>query len=93
MFRTQCVLCDKASLSSIFTLEKYPITPSSSSLGPETNELKIVSLRAAPLSTSLSASYPAPTGHLFGFDILRLLLANRAHTFASNSLMLFRWVF
>ena len=38
MFRTQCVLCDQASLSSIFTLEKYPITPSSSSLGSETDE-------------------------------------------------------
>ena len=38
MFRTHCVLCEDSSLSPIFTLENYPITPSSSNLGPETDE-------------------------------------------------------
>jgi len=38
MFRTHCVLCKDPQLSPIFTLENYPITPSSSTTGPETDE-------------------------------------------------------
>jgi len=38
MFRTHCVLCKEAHLSPLFTLKDYPITPSSSTTGPETDE-------------------------------------------------------
>ena len=38
MLRTHCVLCRGTSLTELFSLRDYPITPSSSLLGPETDE-------------------------------------------------------
>ena len=40
MIRGMCVLCDTGSLTELFTLKNYPITPSSSSLDPSTDEFK-----------------------------------------------------
>ena len=38
MFRKHCVLCKGKSLTELFSLRDYPITPSSSLLGPDTDE-------------------------------------------------------
>ena len=38
MFRTHCVLCKDPQLSPIFTIKDYPITPSCSTRGAETDE-------------------------------------------------------